>query len=131
MLSLDRLLAFFKARQHYAFTFETPHRRKETKGDEGTETKRDEKRRKGQKLKKKRKGKEKMKNTKTCRLAIGDRVKDYAGRFGTLTERRRGGASFGVRLDANTYTSWYYRDHLTWVDSVPTEPEPYEAWFVA
>jgi len=70
-------------------------------------------------------------NPKTRRLVIGDRVKLWNTHSGTLTHKRTGPAAFGVTLDGKAYESFYYRDQLSWIDSTPAEPEPYEAWFVA
>lgn len=76
----------------------------------------------------------KKKNPANCRLQIGDRVQYAYGRpdrVGTHIQRMTGGASFVVRWDGETYDSYYYRYELLWIDPGPTEPEPYEAWFVA
>ena len=72
----------------------------------------------------------KTKNPMTCKLQIGDRIR-VGQREGTLVSRNTWYPSFNVRYDGEHYDRAFYRDQLTWIDSVPTEPEPYEAWFVA
>jgi len=75
----------------------------------------------------------KKKNPATCRLQIGDRVANVYNptRKGVLINRAGSYASFIVKWDGATGTNQYCRYELDWIDSPPTEPEPYEAWFVA
>lgn len=74
----------------------------------------------------------KKKNPATCRLQIGDRVANVynPSLTGTLINRSGSYASFVVQWDKG-HQGFYCRYELDWVDSVPAEPEPYEAWFVA